>query len=158
MCRWIERILKGWRMVIQLFVGSNNGAIVPTLAGGTTLSEGTSPQTATVSVLRNGTITSNGDDTTFSTQYWHTSGSATIGDSYWVRFTRVTGGPPTYYIGDAVSTWHQITTTRYFGHDSPEGYDEQGTYTIEIASDSGGVTIVSTSASGAYSVRANAGL
>lgn len=157
MWSWFVRLIKGVCMLAQMFFTSETGggSIVPSLAGGTTESIGTSPQAASVNVLRNGTITSTGADTAFSTQYWHTSGNTTIGDAYWVRFTRVTG-TSTNYAGAAVSTWHQISSTRSCGYDVPEAAGEfAGTYTIEIASDSGGSTIVSTSASGAYVVTAN---
>ena len=139
-------------MLLQLVISTGpNGSVVPSLPGGTAYSIGSSPQYSSVSVLRNGTITSFGLDSFFSTQYWHTSTDVTVGDGYWVRFTRITGGS-TYYNGAAVNTWHQLSATRSISHDCPEGYGEEGTYTIEIASDSGGVTIVSSSAAGAYTV------
>lgn len=154
---WLRVFLKGLRMLVQLLFASSGGGgdVIPVLPGGTVDSTGSSPKFAIVSVLRNGTITSFGEDLSFATQYWHTSGQASIGDGFWVRFTRVTG-TASNYTGSTVGTWHQLSSTRTFGYDVPEGAGPHtGTYTIQIASDSGGTTIVSASSSGAYSVTAD---
>jgi hypothetical protein len=75
---------------------------------------------------------------------WRLPNSAGIGASFWVRVTQTSQIGLTTVTGSARATWLSLSTTRYFGvSTSSIGYGSK-TYTFEIASDSGGATIVAT--------------
>jgi hypothetical protein len=75
---------------------------------------------------------------------WRLPNSAGIGASFWVRVTQTSQIGLTTVTGSARATWLSLSTTQYFGvSTSPIGYGSK-TYTFEIASDSGGATIVAT--------------
>lgn len=104
-----------------------------------------------LSVLRNGTVTVagtvDGVVSTINSGSWYSPSSTTIGDSYWVRFTRTANSGS----GSATATtgWLQLNTTRTVSVAVSQGINGEfrthsATYTIEVASDSGGATIVST--------------
>lgn len=133
------------------------GGVVRSLRGGLVQVSRGSDNLGYIAVTRNGLIEFGGDGGTFThvvfnPHFWHRSRMATIGDGYWVRFTR-TAGTSTNYSGDAVGVWHQLNTQRSFGYNVPALaglYD--GTYTIEIATSSGGSPIVASSVVGAYQI------
>jgi hypothetical protein len=79
---------------------------------------------------------------------WGTPTTTNIGSLYWVKFTRVI---TTAVIGDAnalaTTGWMQLSSTRTLYVEaglSGNGGTADATYRIEIASDSAGTTIVST--------------
>jgi hypothetical protein len=73
---------------------------------------------------------------------WRLPNSAGVGSGFWVRVTQTAQFGFTTITGSARATWHALSTTRYFGiSTSTLGYASR-TYTFEIASDSGGATIV----------------
>jgi hypothetical protein len=79
---------------------------------------------------------------TVSMGQWATSSS--VGSNYWIRLTQTSQLGITTVTGAARGVWHQLSTTRTFGvSTSSLGYGSK-TYTVEIASDSGGATIVAT--------------
>lgn len=94
----------------------------------------------------NGTIqagTSN--DGTQSAGNWATPTTTGVGSSYWVRFTETasSGAGQTVY-GSARGVWHQISSTLYFGVSRTANGGGYRTYTVQIATDSGGSNIVAT--------------
>lgn len=126
------------------------GGVVSSLVGGTTV--GTAMDLGVV-VRREGTIgvyTNGSPSTTFPTRPWHRSFMTSIGDVFWVRFTLVSGDVPVGTTG----AWLQLNVDRAIYYQSIFGL-RSGTFTVEIASSSGGTPIVSASASGAYLVTKN---
>ena len=80
---------------------------------------------------------------------WGTPTTASIGSNYWVRFTRTATssfGSPTAATNSTASTgWLQLSTSREIYIDRNPGQNFfSATYTIEISSDSGGATILTT--------------
>lgn len=134
------------------------GGVVSVLRGGVVNVATSTPNYTYIMVTRDGAIQWGGDGGTtthivFNVHPWHRSRMATIGDGYWVRFTR-TSGDSINYRGDAVGVWHQLNTTRSFGYDliTESSGVYSGTYTIEIATSSGGAPIVAASSAGAYQI------
>jgi hypothetical protein len=79
---------------------------------------------------------------TVSMGQWSTSSS--VGSNYWIRLTQTSQIGLTTVTGAARGVWHQLSTTRSFGVSTANiGYGSK-TYTVEIASDSGGSNIVAT--------------
>lgn len=79
-------------------------------------------------------------------EVWNRGRSDDHAANYWVRFTKVTGD--NVDIG-TMNTWLQITTNWSFGYSKSSGTQTwTGTFTIEIASDAGGSTIVASTAVG----------
>ena len=77
---------------------------------------------------------------TVSMGQWATSSS--VGSNYWIRLTQTSQIGLTTVTGAARGVWHQLSTTRTFGVSTANiGYGSK-TYTVEIASDSGGSNIV----------------
>ena len=76
---------------------------------------------------------------------WATPNTAGIGSSYWIRFTQTatSGGPITAY-GSARGVWIQMSSVLYFGVSRTANGTGYFTYTVQIASDSGGSNIVAT--------------
>lgn len=73
---------------------------------------------------------------------WRLPQGAGVGSGYWVRATQTASSGFYSATGSARGTWHALSTTRYFGVSmAPIGYGAQ-TLTFEIATDSGGATIV----------------
>jgi hypothetical protein len=77
---------------------------------------------------------------------WYSPTTVGIGSSYWVRFTRNSITQSGATSASASTGWLALSSTRSItvSAGSATG-DVFANYTIEIASDSGGVTIVSTS-------------
>jgi hypothetical protein len=134
---------------------SAGGGVINPLPGGvvSTTTVGGFPS-ATLNVNRAGTITGNPDiDDTFVDRDWAMGPSATVGDAYWVRFTQVTGS--TLDTGLALlAVWSQLSADRSIGYIRATNGTDIGTFTVEIATDSGGVNIVGTSTSGAFTITA----
>ena len=81
--------------------------------------------------------------------YWGSPTTTGIGSNYWIRFTRTATnsfGTPTAATNSTASTgWLQLSSAREIGISrTPGQHDFSATYTIEIASDSGGSTILTT--------------
>lgn len=139
---------------ISQFYGTSKsaaGAIVNPLtpsSGGS--SNGTTSSYTDLIVNRNGTVvvqgTIDGILTTLNSGSWYSPSSTTIGDSYWVRFTRTASSGA----GSATATtgWLQLNAARSVTVSvtqsiTGEARSHTATYTVEVASDSGGATIVS---------------
>lgn len=80
---------------------------------------------------------------------WGSPTTASIGSNYWIRFTRTATasfGSPTAATNSTASTgWLQLSTSREIYIDRNPGQNFfSATYTIEISSDSGGSTILTT--------------
>lgn len=96
-------------------------------------------------------IGSDGSMSTFRSTYgfgslgnWRSPALSGVGSSYWVRVTETGSLGLTNATGSARGVWHQISTTRYFGvSTSNTGYGSK-TYTVQIATDSGGSNIIAT--------------
>ena len=81
--------------------------------------------------------------------YWGSPTTTGIGSNYWIRFTRTATnsfGTPTAATNSTASTgWLQLSSAREINIErTPGQHDFSATYTIEIASDSGGSTILTT--------------
>ena len=81
--------------------------------------------------------------------YWGSPTTTGIGSNYWIRFTRTATnsfGTPTAATNSTASTgWLQLSSAREIGISrTPGQHNFSATYTIEIASDSGGSTILTT--------------
>lgn len=99
--------------------------------------------TATFGLLSDGTVSGLGainDNTTAGSSNWFIPTITGIGSNYWVRYTATTG---TLTSNDA-STWTQLNATRSCIKSGTTGL-ASCTFTVEIASDSGGANIVFTS-------------
>ena len=80
---------------------------------------------------------------------WGAPTTAGIGSNYWIRFTRTatnsTGSPTAATQSTASTGWVILSNTPSISIDrTPGQHDFSATYTIEISSDSGGSTILST--------------
>jgi hypothetical protein len=83
------------------------------------------------------------DSGSFSVGNWTTPTTAGIGSSYWIRVTETaSSGTATTVYGDTRGVWLQLNTGRDFGLSRTENGLGYRVYTFEIASDSGGATIV----------------
>jgi len=98
----------------------------------------------------NGNITTqNGQGDIVDLGSWYTPETAAIGAGYYIRWTATVinnTGPGTYYDGGSVF-WLPLTTNRSFGVSAgPTNISKQieVSYTVEIATDSGGSNIVAT--------------
>jgi len=114
------------------------------------LRNGGGSSSSQVDLLNDGTWTGSGTPDDSSTGpasgNWYTPTTASIGNSYWVRFTRTGYTPTGTGFASSSTGWLALSTTRGILSSAPNSGDTvSATFTIEIASDSGGVTIVSTS-------------
>ena len=75
---------------------------------------------------------------------WATPTTTGIGSSYWIRFTQTASTSGATEYGSARGVWHQISSTLYFGVSRTANGAGYRTYTVQIASDSGGSNIVAT--------------
>ena len=99
--------------------------------------------TATFGLLSDGTVSGLGainDLTSPGSSNWFIPTATGVGSLYWVRYTATTG---TLTTNDA-STWTQLNATRSCTKSASTG-TASCTFTVEIASDSGGTNIVFTS-------------
>jgi hypothetical protein len=116
-------------MMLQMLMGSGGRGAV-TLSGGTIT--GTDSQVY-VQIESNGTITNQSG----AYQSWFTPTTVGVGSSYWVRFTKQSGSAATLTSG---SGWESLASACYWGYD----VTASGVVRVEIASDSGGSTILAT--------------
>ena len=78
---------------------------------------------------------------------WASPTTAGIGSSYWIRFTQTSSSGTSTETGSARGTWISLSISPTFGVQvSGPGYGSR-TYTVEVASDSGGSNIVATKTS-----------
>ncbi len=93
----------------------------------------------------NGTITY-GNNSTFSGSMgnWASPTTAGIGSSYWIRFTQTAAGGLSTETGSSRGVWHQLSSQRIFGLSKQNNGYAYRTYTVQIASDSGGSNIIAT--------------
>lgn len=70
--------------------------------------------------------------------------STTVGSLYWIRFTETASSGTSTETGNARNTWIQLSSAPYFGLERTSNGAASRTYTVDIASDSGGSTIVAT--------------
>ena len=99
------------------------------------LNETANGATATTSVFVN-------PDGTQKNGVWYGGGNASTGASYWVRASRI--GTAAVLTTGTLGVWQQLNVSRSWGYTANSAAKE-GSFIIEIASDSAGVTIVSTS-------------
>lgn len=120
------------------------------LPGGTVTRVVTTPALATtnINVNTDGTLTGTDNAGTDFSHAWFQPTGGSPGSSYWVRFTQVSGTAPD---SGTLNTWLALSSNRSIGYSTTNGV-KIGTFTIEIASDSGGTNIVAASSSGAYSM------
>ena len=76
---------------------------------------------------------------------WASPTTTGIGSGYWVRFTETSssGAGQTVY-GSARGVWHQLSSGHTFGVSRTQNGGGYRTYTVQIATDSGGSNIVAT--------------
>lgn len=108
-----------------------------------------SPGTAFADLIfySDGTIDASTNAGTVSAGSWATPTTAGIGSSYWIRFTETGSYSTTTVTGSTRGVWLQLSTSRLYG--VSRGIIGAGGryYTVEIASDSAGATIVATATS-----------
>lgn len=133
--------------------GTSTGIVSPLTLDGdlySSLRSGGGGSSSSVSLLSDGTWTGSATPDNGSTGpasgNWYTPTTVGIGSSYWVRFTRnsitTTGGG----FASGSTGWLALSSTRSISSSAPNSGDYvAANYTVQIASDSGGVTIVSTS-------------
>lgn len=137
--------------MMMLLAGGN--PVVTPLAGGTSTDIATSPTNAECSWRFNadGTVdllrVNSGN--TLNQQQWYRPTGGTPGSGYWIRMTPTAG---TFNVGDLTGTWLQLNAARSWGRlrTSDAAGTDTATGTVEIATDSGGVNIVT---SGSYTAR-----
>jgi hypothetical protein len=131
------------------------GAVVDpmTPAGGTyssTQTGGGATGEVQLQVNSDGTVRIRGwDDTTLGSGNWYSPTTTAVGNNYWVRFTRTAWTYTDVMFASATATtgWLALSSNRFVASAAAEDggvYNSTATYTVEIASDSGGTTIVST--------------
>ena len=135
-----------WRQVFAAF------SIVNPLAGGTYIDGDVAPGSVscTMSVGSDGYIGFSGVAAgDLGGQLWGTPQTAGVGVGYWVRVTLTSGT----FSSSAGSGWLQLSTTRHWTRNRPtSGIGTTScTCTVEIATDSGGASIVT---SGSFTLRA----
>lgn len=74
---------------------------------------------------------------------WWTVVTPGIGNTHWVRATYVSGNTVSGG-SDAVGSWLPMTVNRQWAVHAAPGADSAAVYTFEIATDSGGGTVVAT--------------
>ena len=99
------------------------------------------------------------------TQRW-ASGGSTVGNNYWIRFTRTAFSGSGNYAATASSGWQQLSSACYVniyaagisygGGNNISGYCS-ATYTVEISTNSSGTNIVSTTTGVGANVSADFG-
>jgi len=88
----------------------------------------------------------------FSVGNWTTPTTAGIGSSYWIRATQTSSSGPSTEYGASRGVWLQLNSQRTFGVSKTANGLSARVYTFEIASDSGGSTIVATATGVQYSI------
>jgi hypothetical protein len=75
---------------------------------------------------------------------WTTPTTGGIGSSYWIRFTQTAGFGGSTETGSGRGIWNQLSGNPSFGLQRGGNGAGSRTYTVQIASDSGGSNIVAT--------------
>jgi hypothetical protein len=76
---------------------------------------------------------------------WISPTGSSVGNNYWIRFTRTAFSGGLYATATASTGWMQLNTTRSIIVGTPlQGANESATYTIEISSSSGGSPVLAT--------------
>jgi hypothetical protein len=109
-----------------------------------TVYSGPGPAYAEITLYSNGVAGWAGSDGSGSFTNWATPTTGGVGSSYWVRFTQTSSVSGTNETGSARNTWVALSGSPYFGVQRTLGGYGSRTYTIQIASDSGGSNIVAT--------------
>lgn len=94
--------------------------------------------------INGGSYTGNGN--------WYSPTTASIGDTHWVRFTKVSESGAT--ISGTFGSWLQLNTARSLSISTSSG-EASGVITIEISTDSSGTTIVATGTITLYATQEN---
>lgn len=147
----------------QIILGAKSAIpFTPSLTGSGTLysSTGDASSSITMTAQPDGTLTVFGDVTSF--LQWGAPTTTDIGQSYWVRFTRdsfSTTGSGGSGSATATTGWLQLNVARSVTViankvTGPGTFQSNASYTIDIATDSGGTNIVATAT--AYQLRASA--
>jgi hypothetical protein len=117
-----------------------NAGIVNPLPGQTFYSYGSPTASSRLRVSADGWIRHVDNGTPIQQHQWHTGGGDT---SLYVRFTLISGSTPN--IG-TLNTWQQLNADRDIGNSvSTAGVIKSSNIKVEIATDSGGTNIISTS-------------
>ena len=129
-------------MMLQAFMGSNQGAIVSPLPITQLDDTVVDPTDATCSVQLNtdGSITLSGN-ASIGGSNWFNPSSTGVGNQYWARMTKNSGSDNTS--GSALSTWLALSTARSWTWSRLSVGAITANVTLEISSDSGGSVIVS---------------
>jgi hypothetical protein len=129
---------------MMLMAGGGSGVINPIPVPNASAFE-LNPTDASCSV----TFDTDGDGVTASSSAadvpfnWHYGAPIVgIGAGFWIRFTKTGGSDPTG--GSALATWHQLSSVRQLVMTETGIGTRTGTFTVQIATDSGGVTVVGT--------------
>jgi hypothetical protein len=118
---------------------SSSGVVNP-LPGQNLYSAGVPTASSRLRVSADGWIRHVSNGTPFLVHQWHTGGGDT---SLYVRFTLISGDAPN--IG-TLNTWQQLNADRDIGNSvSTLGAFKSSVIKVEIATDSGGTNIISTS-------------
>jgi len=123
------------------------GAVVGSLSAGSVIGDGLATGSAASGVVQfnsDGTIllTASSSGPTSGPANWYAAPVAGVGSSYWVRWTLTAG---TFTTGTAGS-WLSLATGASVGKNFTGTGAASATFTVQIASDAAGVTILSTSA------------
>ena len=138
--------MSGFRGVMLSAVGL--AAVVSPLGSASVIGDGAAtgaPSSGTVQFNSDGTILLTASNTTpgFGPSSWYATPVAGVGSSYWIRWTLTAG---TFTTGTAGS-WLSLATGASVGKAVGSGVGAaSATFTVQIASDSAGTTILSTSA------------
>lgn len=137
--------MSGFRGVM-LSVGGL-AAVVSPLSAGSVIGDGLATGSAANGVVQfnsDGTIllTASSSGPTSGPSNWFATTTAGVGSSYWVRWTLTAG---TFTTGTAGS-WLSLATGASVGKNFTGTGAASATFTVQIASDSAGTTILSTSA------------
>jgi hypothetical protein len=129
---------KGPSPAITISLASLTGVFGTAYPGGTAFAESIWNPNGT---LQQGTS----DGGTQSAGNWASPTTSGIGSGYWVRFTETasSGAGQTVY-GSARGVWHQLSSAHTFGVSRTANGGGYRTYTVQIATDSGGSNIVAT--------------
>lgn len=104
--------------------------------------EETTPDSATCSLAltQAGLMTTTGNGSS-ADPTWCVPKNLTVGDGYWARLDVTAGSSPT---GSATGSWLQLSSTRTWTWSQASVGTKSATFTLRIAEDSGGVSVVGT--------------
>jgi hypothetical protein len=119
-----------------MFMG---GGIVNPLPGETFSSVGSPTASSRLRISTDGWVLHVNNGSPIQKHQWHTGGGDT---SLFVRFTLISGNTPN--IG-TLNTWQQLNADRDIGYSVSSTGIASGVIKVEIATDSGGTNIISTS-------------